>query len=114
MRLKYPIQVDPATIVLQLCLCANPKCGVTSDDVVDEMLAVRGKGVEILQTCYRVESIKGIKLGVIIDEEHHEIDMKEFVLAWGRNVAMEALCKARESTLRLAAMAQKIDLSDDT
>ena len=113
MRKSYETRVDPATIVQQLCLCADSKCAITSEDVVEALFAARGSRDKYPQCLYRIESIKGVNLGLLIDEARHEIDIEEYVLIHGSEAVTKAWGKARELTLEMCAKAGEIKFKMD-
>lgn len=109
MRVKYPIQVDPATILLQLCLQVEPKRLITSDDVMKEVLSARGSVDRISPRCYRIGEVRDIKIGVIVDEGRHEIEAGEFESRYGCDAVVKALQVAKELTLSAKARIEARD-----
>lgn len=103
MSVKYPIQVDPATVVLHLCLQVEPKSHVTSDDVMKEVLSARGSSDRYPPRRYRIDKIRDMKLGLIVDEGQHEIDIGEFERTYGCDVATKALQGALSARARVEA-----------
>lgn len=103
MRISYPIQVDPLTIIHQLCLQANSEVMIMIDDVEESLFVNRGSRKSKPSRVYRIESIGSVLLNVIIDEQCREIDIGDYVARYGFNAANEALQKAINLTLRFDA-----------
>lgn len=104
MRMSYPVQVDPLTIIHQLCLQVNSKVQITVDDVAERLFSGRGLCKGDLSCVYGIQSIGNILLDVVVDEGRREIDVGDYVSRYGFEAATRAFQTARDLTLKFVAL----------